>query len=77
MNGEEEKKLVTPEIPSPKASQLIFIRHGHSEYTGKYPDLTPKGVSQVKKTATILKPHLERFDCFIVITSPKERAKAF
>ncbi len=58
-------------------SQVVLVRHGETEWnlvkrTQGHLDspLTPKGVSQVKKTATKLKDH--QFD--LIISSPLGRA---
>lgn len=61
------------EIDSSKSS-LIFIRHGKSLYTNKFPDLTEAGVEQVRKSAEGLKPFIDQYETVHAFSSPAVRA---
>lgn len=63
-------------LNAPKASQIIFIRHGESKYKEVGRDLTDLGVLQIENTAIALKDYLDKFDCLLVVCSPAARAKA-
>lgn len=62
-------------LQPPQTSQIIFIRHGESKYTGNGSDLTTRGVEQIADTARRFKDYLTNFDSVIVIASPAPRAK--
>ena len=55
-------------------NQMIFIRHGESDYTGEGLDITDKGIEQVRETARTLKDYLQRFDCLMILSSTTPRA---
>lgn len=61
-------------LSEPAKSQMVFIRHGESDYTDEGLDITDKGIEQVRETAKTLKNYLQRFDCIMVLSSTTPRA---
>lgn len=57
-------------------SALIGIRHGHTSYANSGHDLTPRGIEEVRSSASILKAELEKYDHIFVVSSPMPRALA-
>lgn len=72
--GEQEVNWVES-LSIPQKSQIIFIRHGDSKYTGNGSDLTSLGIEQVANTAKNLEVYLKNFDSVIIVASPASRAK--
>lgn len=56
-------------------SVLIGIRHGDTKYTDQFPDLTPKGINQIKNTAEELRDILSLYNRFVIIISPAARTQ--
>lgn len=53
---------------------VIFLRHGQTEYTDVFPDLTEEGIKTIAKSAELLKPFLEHYQNVVIIASPMARA---
>lgn len=53
---------------------VIFLRHGQTEYTDVFPDLTEEGVKTIAKSAELLKPFLGHCQNVVIIASPMARA---
>lgn len=55
-------------------SAIVLVRHGETTYSNSFPDLTPKGIAQVKQTGKELKDFVGGFDRVIFRSSPAVRA---
>lgn len=55
--------------------QVILLRHGQSEYTNIYPDITYNGVKTIVNSANLIKSLLNGDSNVVIITSPMIRAK--
>lgn len=55
-------------------SSILILRHGQTEYTDIYPDLTKKGVEEVQLVGNALSPYIGAFDRVIALSSPAIRA---
>ncbi len=73
---ERQLKPESREIPYKILGKITLIRHGHTEYTGTYPDLTELGKEQAAQSSTKLKKgiDLEKEDLFL-FSSPAVRTK--
>ena len=54
---------------------VIFLRHGQTEYTDVFPDLTKEGIETIAKSAELLKPFLNYYQNVVIIASPMARAQ--
>ncbi|MBI1866424.1 MAG: histidine phosphatase family protein [Candidatus Staskawiczbacteria bacterium] len=55
--------------------RVILLRHGQSECTNVYPDITDEGMETITKSANSIKPLLGNNPNVVIITSPMARAK--
>ena len=55
--------------------QAIFLRHGQTEYTEVFPDITEEGIKTIKKSTELLRPFIEHYQNVIIIASPMARAQ--
>ncbi len=55
--------------------RVILLRHGESEYTDVYPDVTHNGIKTIVKSACSIKSLLDDNSSVVIITSPMVRAK--
>ena len=53
----------------------MFLRHGQTEYTEVFPDLTETGKNTIAKSANLIMPVVARFSKVKIVTSPKARAQ--
>ena len=53
---------------------VIFLRHGQTNYTDVFPDLTDEGVKTIARSAELLRPFLDYYQNVIIIASPMARA---
>lgn len=54
---------------------VFFLRHGHSFYTEKFPDLTNRGVETIVKSANLIQTFLNDNSSVFIVTSPAARAR--
>lgn len=54
---------------------IIGMRHGQTEYTNVFPDLTPTGIQQIKDSTKNIEDILALYNRFVVISSPAARAQ--
>jgi broad specificity phosphatase PhoE len=52
----------------------IFLRHGQSEYTEVFPDLTEQGKQTIKDSARQIKGVVDQYDHYEIWSSPSARA---
>ena len=55
--------------------RAIFLRHGQTEYTDVFPDLTNKGVETVTNSANSIECFLKGNSNVVIVTSPAARAQ--
>lgn len=60
---------------NPAQSTIILIRHGASEYTDQFPDLTREGLDQIQRRASILGPLVKQYSQHMAFSSPAARAR--
>lgn len=55
--------------------RAIFLRHGQTEYTDMFPDLTRQGIRTIKKSAGLIRPIAEEHQSVAIVASPMVRAQ--
>ena len=55
--------------------RAIFLRHGQTEYTDVFPDLTEQGMETIKRSARSIKPIAEEHQRISIVASPLARAQ--
>ncbi|MEO8065879.1 MAG: histidine phosphatase family protein [Candidatus Doudnabacteria bacterium] len=76
MESEKSSFIESKEQPERFNELTIdFIRHGESKYTDSSPDLTDKGVEQIKKSADELKAIISPEEKVVIWNSPAARAR--
>lgn len=54
--------------------RAIFLRHGQTDYTDVFPDLTEEGIKTITDSAQSIKPIIEEHQNVVIIASPMARA---
>ena len=54
---------------------VIFLRHGQTNYTDVFPDLTEEGIKTITNSAELLRPFVENHQNVMIIASPMARAQ--
>jgi len=54
---------------------VIFLRHGQTDYTDVFPDLTEEGIKTIEASAELIRPFVENHQNVMIIASPMARAQ--
>lgn len=54
---------------------VIFLRHGQTDYTDVFPDLTKEGIETIAKSAKLINPFVANYQNVVIIASPLARAQ--
>lgn len=55
--------------------RVIFLRHGQTEYTDMFPDLTGQGIRTIKKSAGLIRSIIQAHQSVAIVASPMVRAQ--
>jgi len=61
-------------MPRRFLGQAIFLRHGQTDYTDVFPDLTEEGIKTIEKSAQAIMPFIEGHQNIVIIASPVARS---
>lgn len=73
MKTEIRRKIPGELSPLPLA-KLVFVRHGHTNYTDEFPDLTKDGEVSAKQAGILIRQRIKGFP-FMFVSSPAVRAR--